>query len=359
MNCLKRTLAVLACGCLLIASLAGCSSNSASGASGASGAAAASSGAASSEAAYPTKDIQGSIMWSAGGVCDMSARAIGAVAQDILDTNIIFTNRAGSGGAVSTTYVNAQAADGYELLFGAENPQIAKVMGTAEIDYDDFTPINLYCTTYAAVSVSKDSPYNTLEELMDDILANPGKIVMATTGAGGLPEVVAAMFADVVGTDPILVPFDGENECMTAIMGGNADYTITTLGSAASFYQSGDIKLLSMIAETPVEGYEDIPIVVDSYSDFSKYVPWGPFYGVFVKNGTDQAIVDKLTEVFGAAAKDQDFQQLLRDNGCFPMNLSGEEAAEYVKSYRSITSWLLYDSGAAQNSPEDFGIEKP
>jgi len=359
MNCLKRTLAVLACGCLLIASLAGCSSNSASSASGASGAAAASSGAASSEAAYPTKDIQGSIMWSAGGVCDMSARAIGAVAQDILDTNIIFTNRAGSGGAVSTTYVNAQAADGYELLFGAENPQIAKVMGTAEIDYDDFTPINLYCTTYAAVSVSKDSPYNTLEELIDDILANPGKIVMATTGAGGLPEVVAAMFADVVGTDPILVPFDGENECMTAIMGGNADYTITTLGSAASFYQSGDIKLLSMIAETPVEGYEDISIVVDSYSDFSKYVPWGPFYGVFVKNGTDQAIVDKLTEVFSAAAEDQDFQQLLRDNGCFPMNLSGEEAAEYVKSYRSITSWLLYDSGAAQNSPEDFGIEKP
>ena len=58
-------------------------------------------------------------MWSAGGVCDMSARAIGAVAQELMGTNIIFTNRAGSGGAVSTTYVNAQAADGYELLFGA------------------------------------------------------------------------------------------------------------------------------------------------------------------------------------------------------------------------------------------------
>ena len=156
-----------------------------------------------------------------------------------------------------------------------------------------------------------------------------------------------------------MVPFDGENECMTAIMGGNADYTITTLGSAAAFYQSGDIKLLSMIAESPVEGYEDIPIVVDSYADFSKYVPWGPFYGVFVKNGTDQAIVDKLTDIFSAAAEDSDFQQLLRDNGCFPMNVSGDEAVEYVKSYRSITSWLLYNSGATQNSPEDFGIEKP
>ena len=364
MNQLKKFLAVLTCGCLLAACLAGCSSGSSSssassGTSDSSSTSSASESESSTEIDYPTKDIQGSIMWSAGGVCDMSARAIGAVAQELMGTNIIFTNRAGSGGAVSTTYVNAQAADGYELLFGAENPQIAKVMGTAEIDYDDFTPINLYCTTYAAVSVSKDSPYNTLEDLINDILANPGKIVMATTGAGGLPEVVAAMFADVAGTEPILVPFDGENECMTAIMGGNADYTITTLGSAAAFYQSGDIKLLSMIAESPVEGYEDIPIVVDSYADFSKYVPWGPFYGVFVKNGTDQAIVDKLSDIFSTAAEDADFQQLLRDNGCFPMNLSGEEAVEYVKSYRSITSWLLYDSGAALNSPEEFGIEKP
>lgn len=357
MNCLKRTLAILACGCLLIASLAGCSSSAPAAAS-ASGSAGA-SGQVSTDIDYPTKDIQGSIMWSAGGVCDMSARAIGAVAQDALGSSIIFTNRVGSGGAVCTTYVNAQAADGYELMFGAENPQIAKVMGTAEIDYDEFIPVSLYCTTYAAVSVSKDSPYNTLEDLMNDILANPGKIVMATTGAGGLPEVVAAMFADVVGTEPIIVPFDGENECMTAIMGGNADYTITTLGSAAAFYESGDIKLLSMISDTPVDGYEDIPIVVDSYADFSKYVPWGPFYGVFVKAGTDQAIVDKLTEIFSAAAEDKDFQQMLLDNGCFPMNMSGDEAVEYLKSYRSITSWLLYNSGAAQNSPEDFGIEKP
>ena len=321
--------------------------------------AASGAGSAAQTVDYPAKDIQGSIMWSAGGVCDITARGIGAIAQEKLGTNIIFTNRAGSGGAVSTTYVDAQDANGYELLFGAENPQIAKVMGTAEIDYDDFTPISLHCTTYAAVSVSKDSPYNTIEELVDAILAEGSGMIMATTGAGGLPEVVAAMFADVLGTAPTMVPFDGENECMTAIMGGNADYTITTLGSAASFYASGDIKILAMMAEEAVPGYEDVPIIMDSYSGFDKYLPWGPFYGVFVKNGTDQAIVDILTEAFSAAADEQEYLDLIAANGCFPMNLSGEEAVEYVANYRSVTSWLLYDSGTAQNSPEDFGIAKP
>lgn len=342
MKHLTRTLAMILCICLMAASLAGCSTSG-----------------SDNTAAYPSKDIQGSIMWSAGGVCDTTARAIGAVAQAELGTNIIFTNRAGSGGAVSTTYVNAQAADGYELLFGAENPQIAKVMGTAEIDYDEFTPISLYCTTYAAVSVSKDSPYNTLEELMNAVLAAPGEMIMATTGAGGLPEVTAAMFADVVGTQPTMVPFDGENECMTAIMGGNADYTITTLGSAASFYASGDIKILAMLHDEAVVGYEDIPTVLSVYDGFSKYLPWGPFYGVFVKKGTEQSVVDTLTQAFSKAAEDESFKEIILSNGCFPMNMSGDEAVSYLQKYRSVTSWLLYDSGAAANSPEDFGIAKP
>lgn len=346
MKRMKKTLSALLCGCMLLTGLAGCSGNG-SGTS------------ANAADTYPNKDIQGSIMWSAGGVCDTVSRAIGGVAQSLLDTNIIFTNRAGSGGAVSTTYVNAQDADGYELLFGAENPQIAKVMGTAEIDYDDFTPINIFCTSYGVVCVSKDSPYNTVEELVDAMLANPGDVIMATTGAGGLPETVAAMMADINGTQPTMVAFDGESECMTAIIGGNADYTIVTLGSAASFYESGDVKLLSMIADEPVEGYEEVPVIQDSYPDYSKYLPWGPFYGVFVKNGTDQAIVDKLTQAFSDACEDESFQELVAAKGCSILDISGEEAVEYLQKYRSTTSWLLYDSGVTDISPEDFGIEKP
>lgn len=343
MNNLRKTLGIFICGCLLATGLAGCSSTPKT----------------ESSDAYPSTDIQGSIMWSAGGVCDTVSRSIGGAAQNLLGTNIIFTNRAGSGGAVSTTYVLAQDADGYELLFGAENPQIAKVMGTAEIDYDEFTPINLFCTSYGVVCVSKDSPYDTLEELVEAVLAHPGEVVMATTGAGGLPETVAAMMADVNGTHPNMVPFDGESECMTAIIGGNADYTIVTLGSAASFYQSGDIKLLSMISDEPVEGYEEVPVIEAAYSGYDKYLPWGPFYGVFVKNGTDQAIVDKLTEAFSAACEDKSFQELAAAKGCVISNMSGEEAVEYLEQYRSITSWLLYDSGVTDISPEEFGIEKP
>ena len=229
---MKKIIAILLAA-MMVCSLAACGSSASS------SAAPSSSGASSAQpseaAAYPTKNIQGSIMWSAGGICDTISRAAGLVAQEELGQSIVFTNRAGSGGGVSTAYVNAQAADGYELLFGAETPQIAKVTGTSELDYDDFYPICLLSNSYGGIFVAKDSKYQTLEELINDMLANPGKVIAATTGAGGLPETAATIIRSISGTEANMVPFDGENECAIAVMGGNADFAVSTLGSIASF----------------------------------------------------------------------------------------------------------------------------
>lgn len=307
---------------------------------------------------YPTKSIQGSIMWSAGGVCDTVSRAAGLVAQQELGQNIVFTNRAGSGGGVSTAYVNSQKADGYELLFGAENPQIAKIMGTSELDYEDFYPINLLSNSFGGIFVSKNSKYQTIDDLFKDILAKPGDVVMASTGAGGLPETVATIIKSVKGTDVTMVPFDGENECATNVMGGNADFGISTLGSIASFYQSGDIRILAMFHNERLKGFDDVPAITEVYPEFSKVLPWGPFYGVFVKKGTDQAIIDTLTAAFSKACEDDSFKELVASKGCFVMNKSGEEAVEFLKKYRSTTSYMLYNSGVATIDPASVGIEK-
>ena len=352
---MKKIIATLLAA-LMVCSLTACGSGSTPAAS--AGASASGSSQQAEAPAYPTKNIQGSIMWSAGGVCDTISRAAGLVAQAELRQSIVFTNRAGSGGGVSTAYVNAQAADGYELLFGAENPQIAKVMGTSELDYDDFYPICLLSNSYGGIFVAKDSKSQTLEDLINDMLANPGKVVAATTGAGGLPETCATIIRSISGTEANMVPFDGENECAIAVMGGNADFAVSTLGSIASFYQSGDIRILAMFHNERLEGFDDVPAITEIYPEYNEILPWGPFYGVFVKLGTDQAIIDTLTAAFSKACEDQEFQELVASKGCFIMNMTGDEAVEYLQKYRSTTSYMLYDSGVATIDPASVGIEK-
>lgn len=311
---------------------------------------------------YPEKDIQGTIMWSAGGVNDTVSRSVGPFAEKQLGQTIVFTNRPGAAGGISTQYVNELPADGYNLLFGSENPQIAKVMGTSTIDYSDFEPITILATGIGVVLVNPDSDYETLEDLVDDMLARSGKVKMATTGPGGLPFTLAAMMKKVNGIEPQMVTFDGEAETVTAIMGGHVDFTIITYGSCVEALRSGKVKALAVFHDKKIEEFSevlgDVPLIGDIYPEYNKYLPWGPFHGVFVKKGTPQEIIDILTEKFATAANNQEYKDLLVNLGNMPAVMQGEEAREFIDNFRSTTSWLMYEVGAAKKSPEEFGIKK-
>lgn len=306
---------------------------------------------------YPDHDFNGSIMWGAGGVCDVTSRAITAYAEKAMGRSVIMTNRSGGGGAVSTAYVNEQPADGYELLFGAENPQIAKIMGTSELDYDDFTPICIFCTSVAVVVVNPDSEYETFEQLIEAM--GKEELNQGATGAGGLPYTVAALVKSINGVEGNQIVYEGEAAACTALMGGEVDYVITTLGSAMKYIQSGDLKCLTVFAVEAVPGLEEVPLVGDIYPEYNKVLPWGPFYGVFVKNGTDAAQVEYLTKIFAEAAQNEEFQALLLGYGCVPACMTGEAARTYLDSYKATTSYLIYDAGGAVNNPADLGIVRP
>ncbi|MBP3927566.1 MAG: tripartite tricarboxylate transporter substrate binding protein [Clostridium sp.] len=356
---------------MLAMTVAGCSSAKPTETEGAkTEAAAETEGAESSEAAgaekaaelsYPEKDIQGAIMWAAGGACDNVVRGITPYLQDEIGKTIVLTNRAGAAGGISMQYVHEQPADGYNILFGAENPQVAKVMGTSDLDYSNFIPINIFCTSAGVVVVDKDSKYNTIEELVDGILANPGKINAGTTGPGGLPQVLVSMMESVNGTKANTVVFDGEGPCITALMGGHVDYTIVTVSACAEQIRAGEVKALAVMYDSPLtaDGLTDIPVITDIYPDYDKYMPWGPFYGAFVREDTPQEIVDYLTEHFDTVMQKPEIDEFLKNLGTIPSGISGDEAREFVDKYRSTTSWLLYDAGAATKSPEEFGIERP
>ncbi|MCJ7834787.1 tripartite tricarboxylate transporter substrate binding protein [Cuneatibacter sp. NSJ-177] len=348
------TLALTACGGNGGSTTAAAGSTTAAGGTTAAG----DSTAAASATDFPTKDFQGSIMWSAGGVCDTVSRAIAPYVKDALGgKTIIYTNRAGAAGGISTQYVHEQPADGYNLLFGAENPQIAKVMGTSELDYSNFIPINIFCTSIGVVIVSPDSPYQTLEALVDAMKSGT-TLNMADTGPGGLPYAAAAMMTSVNGVTPNRITYDGESACVTAVMGGHADYSIVTMGSCAELTNAGKVKALALMHNATLETFPDVPAITTVYSDYDKLLPWGPFYGVLVREDTPQDVVDQLTAAFSEAAGNPEFQKILTDLGCVPCNIHGQEAIDYLDKYRSVSSWLMYDAGATEISPDSVGIPR-
>ena len=313
-------------------------------------------GGLASAQAFPERELSGVIMWGAGGATDVVARAVAPMAEEALGKKIVMQNRSGGSGAISTNFVNQQPSDGYTLLLGAENPQLHGVLGISDLDYSKFYPVNILGRGIVVIVVNKDKPWKSFKDLLADIQANPGKVKMGSTGPGGLPHSVGSMIGTVTKMPVTAVPFDGEGPGLTALQGGHVDFMPVGLGAASEHIKAGRVKAIAVLSSQPHEG---IPALTGDLPAIGKYLPWGPFYGVFVKHDVPDAVKARLTTAFKTAASNPKFVDLMVGRGNAVMNISGAEADAFLKKWQSVTAWTLQEAGVAKRSPADLGIARP
>ena len=308
---------------------------------------------------FPEREVLGVVMWGAGGATDTVARAINPAAEEALGKPIVVLNKAGGAGAISTAFVNTAPADGYTLLYGAENPQLHPVMGVADLDYSQFFPVRILGRGVAVIVVPDDSSYQSMDDLLADIKANPGNVLMGSTGPGGLPSTVAALIGNATDFEVTAIPFDGEGPGLTAMLGKEVDFMPAGISAAAEQIKAGNMRALAVVNDSPVDSLDGVPAITDSLPAMAQYLPWGPFYGVFVRNDVPDAIKETLVGVYDTASQSEEYIALMENRGNIVMNLSGDEASAFLEKWQAVTSWVLQDTGSAKVSPEELGIKRP
>ena len=201
---------------------------------------------------FPTKDISGIIQWGAGGATDNVSRATTPYVEKVLGKQIVLQNKPGATGAVGLMQVYNQPADGYTLLYGAENPLLYKVLDISQIDYDAFYPVMLIARNVGVIVVNNDQPWKTLGELFADAKKNPGQVKMGSTGPGGLPHVVSSMLKATSGVNFNHIVFQGEGPLTTAILGGHIQWTTMGMAAVREHLRAGRVRALAMVSEVPV-----------------------------------------------------------------------------------------------------------
>ncbi len=308
---------------------------------------------------YPEREVLGVVMWGAGGATDTVARAVNPAAEEALGKPIVVLNKSGGAGAISTAYVDAAPADGYTFLYGAENPQLHPVMGVSKLDYSSFYPVNILGRGVAVIVVPAESKYQSMDDLLADIKANPGKVKMGSTGPGGLPSTVGALIKNSVDFDVIPIPFGGEGPGLTAMLGGEVDFMPSGISAAAEQIKAGKMRALSVVNTEPVDTLPGTPAITEAIPEMAKFLPWGPFYGVFVRKDTPEDVKAKMVAAFDSAAQSDGFKTLMQNRGNVVMNISGDEAERFLSKWQQVTSWVLQDTGAAKVNPETLGIARP
>lgn len=309
-------------------------------------------------AEYPDNDINGYIAWAAGGATDTTSRGISVQAQKFLGTNIVMQNKTGATGAIATEFVGRLPADGYSLLFNAENPTLYHVMDISNVDYEEFYPVLLFGSQVPVVIVPPNSKYQSIKEVIEDAAANPGKISLGISGVGGLPYNVSCMLQSTSNVQFNQVPFDGDSSIISALLGGHVDLSIVNYSTAADLYKTGDLRILTVLNNERMEAIPEVETISEVYPEYEKYFPWGAFTGVYCRKEVADDRKEILTKAFLDGYNTEEFQKYLKDNYIIPLGISGDEAVTFIKRWQSVTTWLLYDSGATNISPENFGIPR-
>jgi tripartite-type tricarboxylate transporter receptor subunit TctC len=311
-------------------------------------------------AGFPEKDLQGYIPWGAGGATDNVSRALTPHVEEALGKKIVLVNKTGGTGAIATQFVHTQPSDGYTLLYAAENAQLYPVIGLSDLTYSkDFFPVNIVARGTVLILANNNTPWNSFKEMVEDAQKRPGKIKMGSAGKGSVPFVVGALLKAVTSFDVITIPFDGDGPGLTALQGGHVDVWPASYTAASELIRSGRVKVLAIVADEPVPGLEQYPLITKDFPGFKKFLPWGPFYGVHCNKDVPAAAKKILVDAFQKGVEAPKFQEFLANFGTVSMNISGDEAYAFLNHWQSVTAWLLQDAGAANVSPATLGIPKP
>ena len=281
--------------------------------------------------------INGIIQWGEGGGTDTLMRPLCLLTEPYLERSVPVRNMPGGTGTVATQYVYDKPADGMTLLLGAENPAMYDALELSDLTYLDFDCVLLVGFETVGVTVAADSPYTDFASLIEAAKRNPGTIRLATTAKGGLPWTVSRFIYAVTGATFAEIPYDSDATARNAVLNGECEVTVSKLQSGVEACREGKMRFLCMFSDTSCDAFPDVPPITEYDPAFSEYLPWGPFYGVFVKKGTDPSVRQTLSDAFLKGYSEASYQTLLNYLYVEPLGLCGTEANEYIETWRAAS----------------------
>ncbi|MBR1409219.1 MAG: tripartite tricarboxylate transporter substrate binding protein [Clostridia bacterium] len=312
-------------------------------------------------AEYPFKSVTMIVPYGAGGTTDVVGRQFAAALGKTLGTTFVVENQGGASGAIGCQAALDADKDGSVVLFTAESLGTQRVMDISAMSYADFSPILVVANDPKVLVVAGDSPYNTIDELLSDIAAQPYMVQMSYTGPGGSGH-VQALIMNQYGYIPALTPYGSGADCYRAVMSGEVVFTNSNYSTVAELIKSGDLKLLAVAATERMAQFPDVPALSEKMenSEALLTIPYTPL-SLLVAKDVPQEIQDALRAAALEAVKDPDFTAFMEANSIdklYEKYTTLDEISAFYGEWESVVSWLIYDAGAAAHSPEEFDIPR-
>tara|TARA_R110002124_G_scaffold49437_8_gene144958 strand:+ start:15232 stop:16194 length:963 start_codon:yes stop_codon:yes gene_type:complete len=288
-----------------------------------------------------------------GGGWDFTCRQIGKIMYEIkaVDSPIQVTNMAGAGGGLAySTVVNERNTDP-DLIIAASSATTTRLAqnayGGATADQVRF--VGAIGADPGVIVVSADSKFQSLNDLVDAIKADPGSVAFAGGSAvGGFDHLKPLMILQRAGfTDITKVKYigvDGGADAITQTIGGFTQAMTGDMSEIVGFLKSGEVRVLAVLTEERVPGFEDIPTAKEQGFDVVA-VNWR---GLYIPKGVSDEVFDTWADRLAQVAASDQWKQAMVDNGLAPFTKVGGDFQSYVDGLVAEVKQLSKDIGVIQ-----------
>jgi tripartite-type tricarboxylate transporter receptor subunit TctC len=280
---------------------------------------------------YPSKPITLICPMPTGGTLDVQARAWAAVAEKYLGQPVAVVNKPGATGMVGALAGAQAPPDGYTLTVASVNFTNAVEWELANgrkppFSYDDFVYIGSFTMSPTLVIVPMESPYKTLQDLINDAKARPGQVVYCSGGLYGMSHLPIELFAKATGLKFRHVPYAGGGPCLTAVVGKHVDFAFQYPPSSLPLARGNKLRILAVAGAKRLKSIPDIPSFKDLGID-AEYYGW---VGIAAPKKTPTAIVEKLRMATKRTAEDKRFIDMIEGPGDEIHFLDGDALASWI-----------------------------
>ena len=286
---------------------------------------------------YPTKPVRFIISSPPSGGTDYTARIFGQKLGEMWGQSVVLDNRPGATGMIGFDVVAHANPDGYTVLVMNVGYLITATLSD-KLNFDvmkDFTPVSVLATTPVILVVNPSVNARTVQELIALAKSQPGKLLYASGGAGGVQHVSTELLKQEAKIDLIHVPYKGTGPSLIDLISGQVQLTLTSVPSVVPHINSGRLRALAVTGKARVGALPSVPTFNESGVPGVDVEIW---YGLLAPSRTPAWIVDRIARAVAEVASTSDMKDKMSRGGADPVGNTPQQFGAYYRSERE--KWL-------------------
>jgi tripartite-type tricarboxylate transporter receptor subunit TctC len=279
---------------------------------------------------YPSHPIRLIAGFPAGGQIDIIARLTAQWLGQALKQTVVVENKPGAGGNLGAEAVVRAPPDGYTLFFAASSNTVNTTL-FAHLSYDfarDTTPVGPINRIPLVLEATPSFGPQTVAELIAAAKAKPGAISMGSPSAGTPPYLAVALLKMMAGIDVVQVPYFGESQMITDLLGGQLPVGIGGISSAIGHIKAGRLRALGLTTPARIEQLPDVPAIAETVPGFAA----SGWSGIVAPKNTPEPIIATLAAAIRTIQADPQFKSRLADLGAPLFSLPPAEFGTFIGS---------------------------